>query len=388
MESKSKKILIWVLVCVAIILLLGAILVYYFFYDVFGLELYNDETIQSIYKYNDQIYLVDEDGKGYVLGGYSDSSGRTYLNSENQKHKGLNSSTPVLFFDGNIQKLIPYDSMSTLIITNDFELYNWCDFEIKQIASSVVSADASAGKGIYYINQRSELIMSEKNGAEKVLLTDVIKVVLYRDSAYVLLKDKSLNEMTVDESGNVALSLCEINGVVDFDVVDTSIRYNGEKYVYGDEIAVKNPLISVLCDDGNMYVKGAYNLLNCYTNLADEKPQPHIIDDWTLIGEEVSSFSSAPMGTVMLLDDGSCEYYGFDTSVSIDSEFKSFCIPISGIKYVHASETTICLVSQDNKIYIYGDDAFNPLLYRATNRHHIFKDSPLVISCDGKVLQD
>ena len=389
MKSRLKIIISLAVLILVILLFIVAILIYRALYDISDLTLYENEKIQSIVKYGDQVYLVDENGKGYILGGYSFSTKRTYLNSKARTHEGLNMSNPVLFFDGNIRQLIPYSRMSVLIITKDNELYAWHDFEIEKVADGVICADINPiNNEVYYINLNKELILRQENGLEQLILTGANKVVLYSDNAYVLLENHKLCEFKCDDYENVQLSYCEIEGIVDFEVVDTSLRFNGEKYIFDDETAIESPLITALCNDGNLYVKGAYNLLSCHTNFADKKPEPYIINDWTIIGENVFSFSSAPMGTVMLHNDKSCSYYGFDTCVSNESIFQQYNIPIEKIESVHASETTVCLIGQDDKIYIYGQNAFNPLLEKASNRHHLYKDSPLIISTNGQTLQD
>ena len=66
-----RIVLISVASLMSLIVLSVAIFIWYNFFDVSPLDLYKNQSIEQMYVYSDRVYLVDEDGKGYISGGFN-----------------------------------------------------------------------------------------------------------------------------------------------------------------------------------------------------------------------------------------------------------------------------------------------------------------------------
>ena len=376
---------------IAILLVIGIVFltcsVWFNFYDIVGLELFKDETISDIIPYYDNIYVITEDGYCYVLGGYHNSSSRKYRNSESYHNDKLNTPSPVKIFDEKVLQVIPYGSTGALLITEDGCLFDFNDFDIKEIYTNVsfaVKASLDQGKRIfgtdntalyYVIDKTNVLYAVNENGESKELFSQVSEVDVYLDKILVLDKNGALNQYQILDNGEIILTEKLFENVCAFDVKDTSLRYDGEKFIFDDEDAKNMPLINVLTNDGELYVKGAYNLLCCTRSLAAH-PEPRIISEWTLIAESVESFSLAPMGTAIKFSDSTAGYYGFDTDNSANSNFDFGYLKLAqtNVIDVYASDVQV-LIKTEQAFYTWGYS----LEYDVSDsEHNLFNGTPII----------
>lgn len=387
MMKASKMILFSAVGLISLIILIAAIFVWYNFFDISPLDLYKNQTIHQIYVYSDCIYLVDEDGKGYVSGGFNaDLSSmksdknvyRGYLNTENRLNKKTNLPYPILFFDGQIKQMFPYSSMKSLFITEQNELYSVDCLTVKKIANEVVFAEYDITKSVVYVIDENATISLINGGNKTGIASGVKSVVTYNGRAFVLLVDGNLCEI-IEKDGVSEISAPIFQNVKDFDVVNTSARYY-DKWVFDDAEALENPLFNVLTNDGKLYAKGYYNITECGTVGFAPYPAPVLLSDWTIIGTDVDTFSCSAMGTIMKFKDKTCSYYGYDTVLSRDPYFGSITLDIDNVEKVIIDKLSVCVIDSSGNCYIWGDDFLCAFLKSKDEHINIFADSPLVVS--------
>ena len=136
-----KIIFVTALTLMVLLILIAAFIFWYEFYDVSGLDLYKDEPISEIIPCGKRVYLITEDGHGYVMGGYNPDSSRMYLNSEFHKNEKLGIVvSPVRFTDEKIKQLFPY-SDRVLFITDSNNLYLAIDENSEYLCENIIYAD-------------------------------------------------------------------------------------------------------------------------------------------------------------------------------------------------------------------------------------------------------
>ena len=379
--SKVKNVIIAFLIILTVAAAAFGYYVWYSTFDVSGLVFYDGEDIKEIYPYNDQIYVVTDNG-AYVAGGYSATQNRRYRNSELYEDASLGIPSPVLFYQGKVTRVIPYGTLSALFINDKNELFAVEELEITYLASDVVSADRYSRNGCVYAIDKNGRLLSVTEGKTTVIYSGVKAVKTYRERVFVILENGDLCEMFVNpDGGSATLGLPLFENAREFDVVDTSLRYTGGKLVVDDETAIANPLFNVLDADGSLYVKGAYNLLQCgHQTLNGEIAEQPIkaFDSWTLISENVEAFGLSVMGTVMKFTDGSCAYYGFEVSEVTNTEFAFAALPtVESALSIHATEGLIC-ASTETEYYMWGG-YFNVIFDNLTEEHYIFSGTPYVL---------
>ena len=352
-----------------------------------GFESYNNETISDIIPYYRNIYVITEDGYCYVSGDYSSSSSNKYWLYESTHNDKLYTHTPVKILDERVKKVIPYSTLGALLIDEDDRLFDFNDFTVKEVYNGVSYAtivpyyhnERIFGNGntyAYYVIDKSGVLYAvSESGETKKLFSQVCSVDFYLDTILVLNDSGVLNQYQISESGEITLTEKLFENVSSFDVMDTSLRFDGEKYVFDDEAAKDLPLINVLTNDGELYTKGAYNLLCCTLSLAAH-PEPKIIDEWTLIAEKVEDFSMAPMGTAIKFTNSSAGYYGFDTDNSANSKFEFGYLELApaNVIDVYASDVQV-LVKTTQAFYKWGSS----LEYDVEGDHTLFTGSPIIL---------
>ena len=372
--SARKKLCVFLIVLISLVIIPGC--VWYEFFDVTGLTLYDDEPISKIIPFEKRVYLITEDGYGYVAGDYNSDS-RLYRNSEFHHNEKLGIPSPVKFHSEKIKQLFPF-RRGALFVTENDSLYKLNDITAKFISNDIVYAD-QAGEIIYAIDISKNLYSIDAENRRSFLCADVKMVKAYRERIFVLCNNGALCELIRSDSG-YAVSSPIFEDVKAFDVLDTSERYDGTKFIYDDENAIKTPLFNVLTNENQLYVKGVYNLLSC-SRLASAFPSLVQFDEWTLIEEEVSDFSLAPMGTVYVKMDSSCAYFGFDSDMRSDVAFevKYKKLLESGVEYATTSkDCCIYVKTKDNKYYMWG--SWSTLLFdQHSDDHHIFTGEPFVL---------
>ena len=381
-KRRIKVVAIWLAVLLAILIAIFAYNIWYTTFDVRGLVFYDDSEIADIYMYEERIYLVTVDGRAYVAGEYDETQSRTYRNSEFHKDNKLKTPAPVLIYNGEVREIIPYSSLGALIITADNELYNSYDMNMTKISENVRRAyrDTSSDK-TYVVDTDGKLFCLED---AEFIYSGIVDTRVYQGRVFALTSGGDLVELSksVDVAEYVIFDTL-FTGVSSFEVIDTHIRHDGDRFVYDDKEGLASPLITVLTDDGELYVKGAYNLMSCATTLAEKQPEPKLFCDWEFIDRYVESASTAPMGTVIRHYDGSCAYYGFELRVHRDSGFGYTELPLTSTECVLASRISVCVKNEDGNYYFWGSFPYNFVhrYYdggRDRKSHFVFSDVPLV----------
>jgi hypothetical protein len=289
-------------------------------------------------------------------------------------------------------------NMHALLITEDGSLIDFSDFEFKTISNKVIYAIkphqyndsledfgeqhaeifwGDAEEDIYYIIDENYVLYAS-NGKEKIkeLASDVVQVDFYTDTLFVLSKNGDLNQYYISNDGTLSHKDKVFENVKAFDVEYTALRFDGTKLLFDDEVGKQTPLINVLTNDDELYVIGAYNLL-CCTGSIMAHPEPHIIDEWTLIAEDVESFSLAQMGTAIKFKNNTAGYYGFDTDNSYNSEFKFgyMDLELENVINVYASDVQVA-VQTEEAFYAWGYS----LIYDSRENNNLFDGTPIVIT--------
>lgn len=362
-------------IVLAIAIVISPILLIWFFYwynfcDVTGLEFYEDQPIKCFFSTNDRVFLLTEEGYGYVAGGYSNGSSRKYLNSEFTYNSYLNGSCPVKFYDKKIKQIITEESNAFFISETDQLFRLNYDLTIESIADNVIYASRGAEGEIYFVDTNKNLYV-KSNEKINFLKENIKKIKCYNSFVYVLTTKGSLFlcERSVE---SLKFDNVLFENVQDFDVVDTSPRMIDGLYVSNDETALLLPLINVLTQNGDLYVKGAYNTIPCGTMLTKEPAEPKIYEDWLHLASGIKQFSIAPMGTIMLTDDNRSIYYGFDSDLTYNSTFGKREFDISNCEIVGAADMLIFVKDNNGIFYIFGYcSLLFPFAYTDNNDHSI-----------------
>ena len=385
-----KIIFVTALTLMVLLILIAAFIFWYAFYDVSGLDLYKDEPISEIIPCGKRVYLITEDGHGYVMGGYDPDSSRMYLNSEFHKNEKLGIVvSPVRFTDEKIKQLFPY-SDRVLFITDSNNLYLAIDENSEYLCENIIYADHATWRAdeIIYAVDTSNNLYSISKQRESVLLCNNVEIVkAYRDRVFVLCTNGDLCELQKTNSNEYILSEPLYKNVADFDVLDTSTRHDGEKLVYDDATAINTPLFNVLTENGELYVKGFYNLLCCSRGLG-ESPEPVEYKEWSLISENVSSFDLSYMGTVFVRKDTSCAYYGL---VKVSQVYNSYEVVLEelfndgAVSACTSKDNCIYVKTNENKYYMWGSWATISFVYYSENdallqgNYNIVSGQPFVL---------
>ena len=355
--------------------------IWYKFYDITGLTLYNDEPISEIIPFDDRFYFITEDGEGYVAGGYAHSSSRIYLNSQSYENEKLGIPSPVKFSDEKIEKLYAYSDRA-LFITESKDLYRAFDEKSEYICSDIIYADHATWRAdtVIYAIDTSNTLYSISEQGEKVFLCDNVKIVkAYRERIFVLRTNGVFCELIKTEAGSYEFSNPIFENVAAFDVMDTSTRFDGVKFIFDDEKAINTPLFNVLTENGDLYVKGVYNLL-CCTRASSEFPEPFELEEWTLISDNVNSFDLAPMGTIFIKNDTSCAYYGFDVDIRPDEGFEvkhRELFSEGAVSAYTADDVFVIVKTSENKYFIWSG-MFN-VFTRTSDEYDSLDDAPFVL---------
>lgn len=354
------------------------IFVWYHIFDVTGLDFYDGDKISKITSYdNKQFYMLTEDGKLYIFGGYDIAKNRKYINSELTEDERLGIPRPVLVSNKAVRSIIPYSAFYALFITEENELYEFDDFTTSKISTDVISAFCDrTTNSVYIIDKDGNLSIVKEN--EKTFLYSGIKdAKIYRDRLFAVLENGDFCEMHYDVSNDI-VNIFEpvMTGVQSFSVLDTSLRYENGSFIYNNEDAISNPLFNILTIDGKLYVKGSYNILECSNTVTSEPVKT--FDKWTLIFENVSDFSTTEIGTVVSFRDGGVAYYGFETVHNEDAAFEYKTL-LSEEKAEVFSCKSLVIASTDKDIMLWGALFANPF-DNLSREHYVLSGTPYVLS--------
>ena len=388
--SFIKKMLIAIGVLLVIGIIAVAFLIWYTFFDCTGLDLYKDQTISEIILTDYNIYLITEDNSLYMAGGYHGRS-RKYLNSEFHKNRKYGTPSPVKVFDQEIKDFIVCPKNKIMIITQSNELYSLkdtkSDIKSERIAGNICCVDSHNVDEKYYVylvDIYGILKRMDENGESVILASDIVEVHTYRERVFVLNSDGDLVELIIADDMSIKTSEPLFSNVKSFDVKDTSLRFDGEKYIYDDQTAQDTPLFNVLTNDDKLYAKGAYSLLYS-TRVLGFEPSPYVIEEWEMLDEHVVDFSLSHNGTLMLLDDSRCSYYGYDPINNERSYRKYNCtyyiIPIQNVTKISSSTSGVCVKGQDNNFYFWGANFFfNFYSDERNTEFSLFENKPFVLT--------
>lgn len=378
-----KKKLTILFIVVGLLFSIIGFMFWYILYDVTGLTLYKDEPIREIYFHHDRAYLITEDGKGYMSGGYG---GRKYDNSQRHYNKNLNgASSPVLFFDGCIDEVVIYET-GILFTSDNGDLYDFSSFDegAKKIASSVETFSRFEEYeyfDIFYIDKSGALNLLRDGKTTELLKSGVKKVYTYFERVFILAENNDVCELKITADGfNIGEVL--FSNVKDFNIQNTCNRFINGVFVDDDEEALKTHIMNVLTLDGILYAKGAYSYHQYF--LGNEKLDPKIFDEWTVIGENVQEFSLASMGTVMRYKDNSVGYIGFNTKVNVNdgASFESKVLAVSNAKLVRAYTMGVYVKTTNGEHYVWGQSnaflRYNKNRDKRLNALDVLRDNPEV----------
>ena len=239
--SKTKKLAINFLGIIVLLCISLQSCVWQDTFDVTGLTFYNNEPIKEIFLNDERIYVITEEGKGYVAGGYSTSKDRKYRNSESCVNSETGIISPVMFFDGQISKIFPSNYGKIIFLDDKGVLYEVNDLEVSKICDNAIFASKSFTTDcIYVVDNSGELFLY---GEVVQHLTSNVKMVrAYREQVFVLSNDNCIYELS-----NGKYSEPIFSDVKSFDVIDTSNSvFNGETVISNDKWTMENPLFNVL----------------------------------------------------------------------------------------------------------------------------------------------
>lgn len=365
-----KKTLIAVCVLFLILAILVSCYIWYFFYDVSGLKLYKNEPIRDIVISYGRVYLITDNGNGYVGGEYNRSDNRKYRNALGYTRKALNNAAaPVLFFDGQIKRIFPdkQDFQRIYFTDEQDNLYELYDFNVTKKCEKIIYATRVHDFDLTYaIDTDNRLVIVEEDC--RVLLQNVTMVEVFRSKIYVLLQNGDLCEFKGGE-----LSSPIFSSVQKFDVIDVSFpRPDDNDPVLNDSEVTANSIFNVLTTDGSLYAKGTYNP-EYSSVLNGRRHEPYVLEDWTLLGTNVVDFSLAGMGTVFMYSDN-CAYYGFDSSSDEKLEFGLKILNIKDPEAICATSRHIC-IENDDGFYFMGN-MFELFFDRMSEEHNIITGVP------------
>ena len=159
--------------------------------------------------------------------------------------------------------------------------------------------------------------------------------------------------------------------------------FNGETVISNDRQTIENPLFNVLTNDGTLYAKGSYNLIYLgYTNTNHHLP--YVLDEWTVIGEKITDFRLAGMGTLMISEDSTCQYFGFDTTFEEGSQVSTRVFCEADVESISVSNCVACYKNKEG-FFFYGG-IFEMLFdtcdesNRVCDKHHILSGKSLFLT--------
>ena len=369
--------------CKSLIVLLCVVILFAFAIHIFvwcqfnyigDLVLYDGELLSEIQPYQSRWYFITQSGKGYVSGGYRASENVIYLNTEFRIYEPLGIPSPVLFYSGAIKSIYPFENQhfdGCLFINEKDELYKLEDIAPSKLFEGVSYAyygghSCEGEIDVYYIvGKDGSLTMLRGDNRFAIFEDGVRKVVGYNNQIYVLKDTGALYFLTIND------------GEYTSELINASVRdFDVDYLYYGTSTGFMNlydmPLISLLTEQGELYVKGTYCLSDWVRHDLDTK----IYYEWTLLSENVKTFSSSYFGTSMILNDGRTVYNGFDTVIDATVEFSYKELEINDASKVYTSKDVVCFISKEY-YFIWGkktDDVFI-----ADEDISIFTDPPLVV---------
>lgn len=393
--NKSEKKFFVVLTIFVLLLSFTGCSVWRDFYDVTGLTLYKNQKIVEMIPSIDRYYLITEDGSGYMMGGYDFSHNQKYRNSESYSNRKLGTyCTPVMFYEDRISQAWVYSNLGLLFVNEHGSLYDLHDMDVNFVCENVKRAwkydnssdyllDCKYGDYLI-IDYQNQLFSFKSTGEKTILLDDVIDVRTVLSTLYVLFQDGSLCEFSNFKNG-----VKREDGKLLFENVnsfDIATDFDGCAFQRSwpiDISGLANAPINVLTNEGQLYLKGTYDLNEVPNISYSIDPEPKDFDQWTLIGENVVQFSISKIGTLMLLDNSECFYYGFDNYAWQDEklEFGYKQIDLEDILAISSSTQTMIIECVDS-FYIWSGNC-NMVLYPerdvSCKEHSIFTGKPFII---------
>lgn len=376
-----KKILVTIGI-ISILLILGFFVtigctIWYEFFDTGDLVFYDGENIEKIIpSENGFFYMITESGKLYGFGGHDDTVNREYRNTEFTEDEKLGIPRPVLISDEMVREVIVLSGFYSLFITEENELYEFNDFEISRVASDVITAYRSFKiDGIFVIDKEQNLSLVRDDN--KIQLYQGVRSIKgFGEHLFAILDNGDLCELSyIQANDTIVVAETLISDVKEFAVIDTPHKYENGKIAFESEEGKRTYILNALLSNGSLYVKGTYNALRLIHSF--ETPPIKTFENWTLIFENVSSFSTSEIGTTVSFKDGGVAYYGFETIHYGDVAFE-YKELISNERTLVFSCGRVIVVCTDTRVMFWGGRFTIPFDY-SSEEHYVFTGTPYIL---------
>ena len=375
MNKKRKRFVIClVIISMAIGLIFGY--VWYDFYDISGLKMYKDEPIRSIYfQYNDYTIIVTENGHGYMTGKEEGSNFRTYRNIEFHDNSYLHRAAAEFYDgkDGGIQRVFATRiQFHTLFVTDQNVLYLVTDFHEVYCLAKNINFAAYDGEKVYTVDTAGEIHaidISDKSDPKDTLLWDgkAKALDIWNKRLFILTEEGAVCEWNSEDK---TLSEPLFTDVQEFTVTDSS--YYDKQRTY-----IKCAIMTIHKKDGSLYVSGTFMDRTSANELL-----VHSFEEQTLIGENISSFSTSRTGCVMLHADGTATYFGLRNDGSAQAgEADHITLPVQKAIAVDTDSANYVCVQTDTSFYMWSDDhvLFEPHSTVACPDRSIWSGQPYIL---------
>jgi len=374
---KVLFIIFLLLLCVALFLFIR---LWFDFFDVTGLALYNNKPIEKVYTVHDYTYIVTDDNEVFVMGGAA-GSGRTgnrkYENSATYSHEKWGCQTPVKCFEGEIKTIFQpgaYFYNGAFIITKNDDLYILENvLDARKIAESVITA--SKYNDATFILHTDHALTKLDGEIETKLIDGIYDFAMVGNHIFVILENGDLCKLERDGNENFVLSEVIMKNAVSIkmEFSSTAVKFDPDEPDLVGEV-----ITNVLLSDGTLYAKGTYSYVFSEVTYGD-KMQSELSEDWTVIGTDVTEYALSCTGTLMKTNGGELIYHGFNTRQDADPiKLDRMTVKIENAKCICVEEGFVA-VSDENYLYVWGDRYFAPYLCDVNRSLDIFYNNPYPI---------
>ena len=337
-------------------LFIGLILIvaYLCVYNTVGLPLYYENEIKDYYVTGiDEVYLVDQDGRGYMVGNYNrfrDISDKKYSCVEDLWNEELHMPPPVLFYEEGVKEIFAKDDLFVSQKGELFFIHAWDD--LRKIADSAIYACGNKDGGFYVVDEAHSLWFYADESSDPVWVTEGVKMVQsHRGNLYILRDNGDFCE--ISPSGETLI----MRDVEFFSVINSEYYYDTAEgtYVYDRESADVPPLLCVLTEGDELWIKGI--LAPPYSGYSGGAPKKYF-EKWTLLHSGVSQFEASSVGVAAVTQDGQGRYWGFASAIDAPDDFSmQYTETMLQVEYpvcVRLSECVLLCHAEDGTVYVWG----------------------------------
>ena len=360
-----------------------------------NLVFYKGQRINNVIvnEFGSQHYFVTEDAVywdgDFVFQGHNKDMTDWANNHRDANFHYYRGASPVLLLEEKVKDICLTDgpinnhSCHSLILTESGDLYTQDWLEVEKIDDNISSVCYDSEINTFYYIDNEERLFSCNQNMEKTFLTDGVKAVQACIGRVLILNGSGdLCELDLETE---SISEPLFTNVEKFEADDASKRIKriNEKWKsYKDLDAEESLLINVLDKQGKLFAKGAYNSQSAFTFVKEN--YLHTYDDWECIGENVSNFSLSSTGTMMLLNDGSATYHGYEEGTGYNDDenyviFGTKTLVSDGAVMVGCSRRTVWVISEHVIMFWGRNDIFDTGEVHYSHKHRIFTGGPIVI---------